>query len=72
MQDEVRAQDTVFVIVSVAESRYGRDLAWQFFKENWQEFMNRYQVSYTFICQNKGFVVLICILPADCWYPQIK
>lgn len=43
-QDEVRSQDTVFVIVSVAVSKNGRDLAWQFFKDHWQEFMNRYQV----------------------------
>ncbi|KOB73217.1 putative Aminopeptidase N [Operophtera brumata] len=43
ISDEVRAQDTVFVIVSVAISRHGRDLAWSFFKEHWQEFMNRYQ-----------------------------
>ncbi|CAG9088213.1 unnamed protein product [Plutella xylostella] len=43
ISDEVRSQDTVFVIVSVALSRDGRDLAWQFFKEHWQEFMDRYQ-----------------------------
>ncbi|XP_073947125.1 puromycin-sensitive aminopeptidase [Choristoneura fumiferana] len=43
VSDEVRAQDTVFVIVSVAVSRNGRDLAWQFFKDHWQEFMDRYQ-----------------------------
>ncbi|XP_050675120.1 puromycin-sensitive aminopeptidase isoform X2 [Leptidea sinapis] len=43
ISDEVRAQDTVFVIVSVAVSRNGRDLAWQFFKDHWQEFMDRYQ-----------------------------
>ncbi|KAL0822477.1 hypothetical protein ABMA28_004534 [Loxostege sticticalis] len=43
LSDEVRSQDTVFVIVSVAVSRNGRDLAWQFFKDHWQEFMDRYQ-----------------------------
>ncbi|CAH2039560.1 unnamed protein product, partial [Iphiclides podalirius] len=43
ISDEVRSQDTVFVIVSVAVSKNGRDLAWQFFKEHWQEFMDRYQ-----------------------------
>lgn len=43
ISDEVRAQDTVFVIVSVAVSKNGRDLAWQFFKDNWQQFMDRYQ-----------------------------
>ncbi|XP_072947418.1 puromycin-sensitive aminopeptidase [Epargyreus clarus] len=43
ISDEVRSQDTVFVVVSVAVSRDGRDLAWQFFKDHWQEFMDRYQ-----------------------------
>ncbi|KAM3966164.1 puromycin-sensitive aminopeptidase [Aphomia sociella] len=43
ISDEVRSQDTVFVIVSVAVSKYGRDIAWQFFKDHWQEFMDRYQ-----------------------------
>uniref|UniRef100_S4PRY9 Aminopeptidase n=1 Tax=Pararge aegeria TaxID=116150 RepID=S4PRY9_9NEOP len=43
ISDEVRSQDTVFVVVSVAVSRNGRDLAWQFFKDHWQEFMDRYQ-----------------------------
>ncbi|XP_066991681.2 puromycin-sensitive aminopeptidase isoform X2 [Anabrus simplex] len=43
MSDEVRSQDSVFVIVSVAMSRRGRELAWEFFKEHWQELMNRYQ-----------------------------
>ncbi|KAL4707702.1 hypothetical protein ACJJTC_014883 [Scirpophaga incertulas] len=43
VSDEVRSQDTVFVIVSVAVSKNGRDLAWQFFKDNWQKFMDRYQ-----------------------------
>ncbi|XP_047026793.1 puromycin-sensitive aminopeptidase [Helicoverpa zea] len=43
ISDEVRSQDTVFVIVSVAVSKNGRDLAWQFFKDHWQQFMDRYQ-----------------------------
>ncbi|XP_075978540.1 puromycin-sensitive aminopeptidase [Anticarsia gemmatalis] len=43
ISDEVRAQDTVFVIVSVAVSKNGRDLAWEFFKDHWQQFMDRYQ-----------------------------
>ncbi|XP_013146811.1 PREDICTED: aminopeptidase M1 isoform X2 [Papilio polytes] len=43
ISDEVRSQDTVFVIVSVAVSKNGRDLAWEFFKDHWQEFMDRYQ-----------------------------
>ncbi|XP_021928261.1 puromycin-sensitive aminopeptidase isoform X3 [Zootermopsis nevadensis] len=43
MSDEVRSQDTVFVIISVAMTKRGRDLAWRFFRENWQELMNRYK-----------------------------
>lgn len=43
MSDEVRSQDSVFVIVSVAMTKRGRELAWNFFKENWQELMDRYQ-----------------------------
>ena len=42
-QDEVRAQDTVFVIISVAMSRVGRDLAWRFFVDNWALFNDRYK-----------------------------
>lgn len=29
--------------MSVAMTRVGRELAWQFFKDNWSELMNRYQ-----------------------------
>ncbi|XP_049807692.1 puromycin-sensitive aminopeptidase isoform X2 [Schistocerca nitens] len=43
MSEEVRSQDTVFVIISVAMTKVGRELAWNFFKENWQELMNRYE-----------------------------
>lgn len=43
LQDEVRSQDSVFVIISVANNVLGRNLAWEFFKENWSELMNRYQ-----------------------------
>ncbi|CAG4947451.1 unnamed protein product [Parnassius apollo] len=43
ISDEVRSQDTVFVIVYVAVSKNGRDPAWQFFKDHWQELMDRYQ-----------------------------
>ncbi|KAK5642103.1 hypothetical protein RI129_008270 [Pyrocoelia pectoralis] len=43
MSDEVRSQDTVFVIMSVAMTRPGRILAWNFLKQQWQELINRYQ-----------------------------
>jgi puromycin-sensitive aminopeptidase len=46
LQDEVRSQDTVFVIGSVATKKEGRKLAWDFMKKNWQKFMERYQVRF--------------------------
>ena len=38
----VRIQDTVLVVVSLAVNQHGRDLAWEFIKENWGEFDRRY------------------------------
>ncbi|XP_024935803.1 puromycin-sensitive aminopeptidase isoform X2 [Cephus cinctus] len=43
MSDEVRAQDTVFSIMSVAMNYRGRQLAWRFFKDNWKKLMDRYE-----------------------------
>ncbi|KAL0270641.1 UNVERIFIED_CONTAM: hypothetical protein PYX00_007987 [Menopon gallinae] len=44
ISDEVRNQDSVFVIISVAAfSAIGRDLAWEFFKSHWEMFLERYQ-----------------------------
>lgn len=43
MSDQVRAQDTVFAIMSVALNTKGRDLAWEFFKSNWLKLTNRYE-----------------------------
>lgn len=43
-QGEVRAQDSVFVIVAVAINPKGRDMAWEFFKENNKQLLERYQV----------------------------
>lgn len=43
MSEEVRSQDTVFVIMSVAMTRPGRELAWQFFKDHFKELIDRYQ-----------------------------
>ena len=40
----MRAQDSVFVIVAVAVNPKGRDMAWQFFKENNQKLLEQYQV----------------------------
>ena len=40
--DEVRSQDTMAVIVQTAGNKDGRDLAWQFVKDNWDEMDRRY------------------------------
>ena len=34
---EVRSQDTIRVIVTVASHRHGRNLAWEFVKDNWDK-----------------------------------
>jgi puromycin-sensitive aminopeptidase len=39
---EVRIQDTMLVITALAANRYGRDLAWEFLKNNWEELDRRY------------------------------
>lgn len=43
MSEEVRSQDTVFVIGGVTGSKLGRDLAWQFIKDNWSDLYERYK-----------------------------
>lgn len=43
MSNEVRAQDAVFVIVSVAMNPKGRDMTWDYFKENWKVLLDRYE-----------------------------
>lgn len=45
----MRAQDSVFVIVAVAVNPKGRDMAWQFFKDNNQKLLEQYQVIITTI-----------------------
>ncbi|CAD7003786.1 unnamed protein product [Ceratitis capitata] len=46
MSGEVRAQDSVFVIVAVAVNPKGRDMAWEFFKDNNQKLLQQYQGSF--------------------------
>lgn len=48
MSDDVRAQDTVFIISSVSNSRQGRELGWDFVKKRWSELSERYQGSFLF------------------------
>ncbi|XP_071450915.1 puromycin-sensitive aminopeptidase [Hetaerina americana] len=43
MSEEVRSQDTVFVIISVAMTKVGRELAWRFLRDNWHVLTERYQ-----------------------------
>lgn len=43
MSNEVRAQDSVFVIVAVAMNPKGRDMTWQFFKDNSDKLLEQYQ-----------------------------
>ena len=42
LSDDVRAQDSVSIVTAVAGNPGGRQLAWQFFKDNFQTFMDRY------------------------------
>lgn len=46
-QNEVRAQDSVFVIVSVAMNPKGRDMTWEFFKSNSAKLLAQYEVRCT-------------------------
>ena len=42
LSSAVRSHNTVSVVMSVAGNRLGRDLAWEFVKDNWSEFDRRY------------------------------
>ena len=42
MSSEVKAQDSVLVITGVAANHEGRDMAWEFIKDNWKELDRRY------------------------------
>jgi puromycin-sensitive aminopeptidase len=42
LSSDVRSQDTISVVGSVAFNLRGRDLAWEFVKSNWPEFDRRY------------------------------
>lgn len=39
---EVRSQDAMYVIAGVAGNPMGRDIAWKFLQEHWQELKDRY------------------------------
>ena len=61
-QDKVRSQDTVFVIGSVTGSKLGRDAAWKFVTENWQNLKERYSGGFLLARLIKVGSVLI-----SCW-----
>ena len=42
LSDDVRTQDTISVVTSVAANLAGRELAWNFVKDRWAEFDRRY------------------------------
>ena len=42
LSDDVRVHDTISVVAAVAANRHGRSLAWEFIKDNWEEFDRRY------------------------------
>lgn len=42
LSDDVRLQDTIFVVAAVAANNRGRNIAWDFLKEQWDEFDRRY------------------------------
>ena len=42
LSEDVRVHDTILVVVRVASNRRGRDMAWEFVKDNWEEFVRRY------------------------------
>lgn len=50
LQSDVRAQDAVFIVVAVAMNSRGREMTWNYFKENWQKLSDQYAVSN----ENKG------------------
>jgi len=41
-QNEVRSQDTVFVLAGATGSIDGRELAWKFVRDNWTMLHERY------------------------------
>ena len=44
ISDRVRAQDSVAVIASVANTKEGREVAWKFFMEHWDLYRARFEV----------------------------
>lgn len=43
LSSDVRTQDTAYMIIAIATTKYGQDLSWSFFQENKDEFRKRYK-----------------------------
>jgi puromycin-sensitive aminopeptidase len=43
LSDDVRSQDAIFGLESVAQNPLGRDLAWQFIQKNWPKLIESYK-----------------------------
>lgn len=43
LSDQVRAQGTVFILIACSSNRLGRDLTWQFYRDNFQLIRERYK-----------------------------
>ena len=44
LTDEVKSQDSAELLISVALTKDGRELAWEFFKKNWEIYQTRFPV----------------------------
>ncbi|XP_072390828.1 puromycin-sensitive aminopeptidase-like isoform X1 [Diabrotica undecimpunctata] len=42
MSDNVKTQDSVFVLIAAAQTKLGRDLTWNYIKENWNIITQRF------------------------------
>ena len=49
VSSEVRSQDCIEMISSVASSKVGRELAWNYFKQRWTEFNERFKGAFLLI-----------------------
>ena len=54
VSDDVRSQDSVFLIACVARNRLGRDIAWEFFKEHQTMLKERYDSGFLLSCLVKS------------------
>ena len=54
ISSDVRSQDSVFLIASVARNRLGRDIAWEFFKKNQAMLKERYDSGFLLSCLVKS------------------